>query len=395
MRPDIMRAPTTGWHEVTLGEIADIVGGATPSTQNHSFWNGSIPWCTPTDLTGSRGKYVETTAKGITVAGLESCGARLLPPGAVLLCSRATVGEVRIAKNVVCTSQGLKSLICGDDVLSDFLYYSLLTRIQEIRRTANGSTFLEVGKLDLASIKICVPAREVQRAIVCMLSSVDETLESLERLITKKNDMKRETMRQLLTGEIRLPGFGGEWVGKCLGNVARINRGDIIPSTAIVPGLVPVVGAGIQPEHYHQEANRFEPVITVSASGANAGYVRYWKQSIWASDCCTITTRSWNLHIRYLAYYLEFVQDAIFALQHGGAQPHVYPKDLIGLHIMIPCSAEQKAVMDVLDDIDTEIEALTHLKAKMSGIRQGMMHELFAERVRSGESKSLVPGDAP
>ena len=104
------------WGTTTLGEVADIKNGATPSTQIGAYWNGPIPWCTPTDITATPGKYLLTTERSVTEAGLASCAASLLPVGALLLCSRATIGEIKIAAFPVCTNQGFKSLVCKDDV---------------------------------------------------------------------------------------------------------------------------------------------------------------------------------------------------------------------------------------------------------------------------------------
>ena len=109
------------WEMTTLGEVAEIRNGATPSTQIGAYWNGSIPWCTPTDITATPGKYLLTTERRVTEAGLASCAASLLPVGTLLLCSRATIGEIKIAASPVCTNQGFKSLVCRDDVSNEFL----------------------------------------------------------------------------------------------------------------------------------------------------------------------------------------------------------------------------------------------------------------------------------
>ena len=213
------------WPRMTLGAVADIKTGATPSTQVPQYWNGTIPWCIPTDITGTPGKYLLTTERTITEEGLNSCGASLLPTGSLLLCSRATVGHVKIAASMVCTNQGFKSLICKDGTSNEFLYYLLLTLKSRIIQRATGSTFLEIAKRDVASIEVLVPPLPEQRAIAEALSDVDDLLSTLEELITKKRGIKQAAMQQLLTDKTRLPGFTGVWWTKRLGELGTFSKG--------------------------------------------------------------------------------------------------------------------------------------------------------------------------
>ena len=193
------------WEAKTLGEVADIKNGATPSTQIGAYWNGSIPWCIPTDITATQGKYLLATERHITAEGLASCAASLLPIGALLLCSRATIGEIKIAAFPVCTNQGFKSLVCKDNISNEFLYYLLLTLKPQMMERAIGSTFLEIGKRDVASIELPIPTYAEQSAIAAILSDMDAEIAALERRRDKTRAIKQGMMQQLLTGRIRLP----------------------------------------------------------------------------------------------------------------------------------------------------------------------------------------------
>ena len=192
------------WAEVQLREIARIVSGGTPDTQNASYWNGGVPWCVPTDITKNPGKYLQSTARTITELGLSSSGTNLLPAGALLLCSRATVGEVCIAPTPICTNQGFKSLVCRDGVLNEFLYYLVLTLRPRLIERASGSTFLEISKNAVGSIEVRLPAIEEQREIASALSGMDLEIEVLEERRDKTRAVKQGMMQQLLTGRITL-----------------------------------------------------------------------------------------------------------------------------------------------------------------------------------------------
>ena len=192
------------WRTAPLGEVAGIVSGATPDTMNAAYWDGTVPWCTPTDITSTQGKYLTATDRNITTAGLTSCPASLLPIGALLLCTRATIGEVKIATFAVCTNQGFKSLIPKDCVSNEFLYYLLVTLKPRLTRLATGSTFGEIGKRDIASVEVTLPRLDEQRAIADVLSDMDAEIVALEQRFDKTRAIKQAMMQQLLTGRVRL-----------------------------------------------------------------------------------------------------------------------------------------------------------------------------------------------
>ena len=193
------------WEMAALADVADIRNGGTPSTGFPAYWGGRIPWCVPTDITGSRGKYLVTTTRNITPEGLASCGATLLPVGSLLLCSRATIGEIKIASMPVATNQGFKSMVCAESADNEFLYYRLVTLRERMIDLATGSTFLEIGKRDLANICIDLPPLPEQRAIATILSDMDAEIAALDHRLDKTRALKQGMMQQLLTGSIRLP----------------------------------------------------------------------------------------------------------------------------------------------------------------------------------------------
>jgi type I restriction enzyme S subunit len=112
------------WSWTVASEIAQIIGGGTPSTRDpENFDGGDIPWITPADLTGYREKMIRRGERNITEKGLRECGARVMPTGTVLFSSRAPIGYVAVADNPVATNQGFKSFIPSEAVTSDYLYY--------------------------------------------------------------------------------------------------------------------------------------------------------------------------------------------------------------------------------------------------------------------------------
>ena len=110
--------------EYRVCEIGEVVGGGTPSTDIDEYWNGSIPWISPKDLTGYSSVFISEGENNISEAGLNKSGTRLLPKNTLLFSSRAPIGYVAIAQNPLCTNQGFKSIICNERIVDPlYLYY--------------------------------------------------------------------------------------------------------------------------------------------------------------------------------------------------------------------------------------------------------------------------------
>lgn len=164
---------TDKWPKVALGECCEIISGATPKTGVEEYWDGDISWATPKDLSVLPGVYLESTERSITPSGLRSCAARILPPGSVLLSSRAPIGHVAINRIPVATNQGFKSLVPSGAIDAKYLYYWLRTNRALLESLGNGATFKEVSKGVVASVELPLPPLEEQRWIADVLDRVD------------------------------------------------------------------------------------------------------------------------------------------------------------------------------------------------------------------------------
>jgi type I restriction enzyme S subunit len=225
------------------------------------------------------------------------------------------------------------------------------------------------------------PPLPEQRAIATALSDVDRLLGGLDRIIAKKRDLKQAAMQQLLTGKTRLPGFHGEWEVKRLGDVVKIKKGQLITSSTLKQGDIPVIAGGKQPAYFHAFANRFGRTVTISASGASAGYVALYSESIFASDCSTIS-ESESYCLDFVFFQLLCKQQTIYKAQTGGAQPHIHAKDLNPILFSLPPLPEQTAIAEVLTNMDAELVALEQRRDKTRALKQAMMQELLTGRTR-------------
>lgn len=162
------------------------------------------------------------------------------------------------------------------------------------------------------------------------------------------------------------------WSKKRLGEICSINRGTTITQKQVTQGNIPVVAGGLKPAYYHNQPNRFNTTITVSGSGANAGFVNLWKKPIFASDCSTVEVKDSNLDIFFIYYFLLSKQEYIYKnLRTGAAQPHVYAKDIANIFIDIPPLPIQQKIVSKLDKIFAEIDNLeNNLKNKLIQIKK-------------------------
>ena len=230
-------------------------------------------------------------------------------------------------------------------------------------------------------IYVPVPPLPEQRAIAAALSDVDALLGGLDRLIAKKRDLKQAAMQQLLTGQTRLPGFSAAWEVKRLGEVVQIQKGQLITSSTLKPGDIPVIAGGKHPAYFHATANRSGRTITISASGASAGYVALYDEPIFASDCSTIS-ESQTYCLDFVFYQLLCKQQTIYKAQTGGAQPHIHAKDLNPILFSFSTIPEQTAIAAVLSDMDAELAVLEARRDKTRDLKQAMMQELLTGKTR-------------
>jgi len=187
------------WKRIQLGQVAQIVSGGTPSRNVSAFWNGTHSWVTPGELTKLGGKYISTTLEKISTAGLTSSAATLLPPGTVMVTTRATIGSVALNTVPMSTNQGFKSLIPNSLTDAVYLFYLVRLIAPELIRRASGSTFLEISKKEFETVEVPLPSLPEQRRIAEVLDTLDTVIERTEALVQKLKLARAGLLHDLLT----------------------------------------------------------------------------------------------------------------------------------------------------------------------------------------------------
>ncbi|WP_270985658.1 restriction endonuclease subunit S [Campylobacter helveticus] len=182
-------------------------------------------------------------------------------------------------------------------------------------------------------------------------------LDSIQELESKLDFDNNNTLDfKTLLDSIPTPPPQG-WERVRLGKIEhiQIQKGQSITQKDTQVGNIKVVAGGLDFAYFHNQANRPENTITISASGANAGFVNFWEEAIFASDCTTININS-KVKIKFIYYTLRAMQNDIKALAKGAAQPHVYRDDIEQIKIPLPPLAAQENIIQTIEKLEMRIE---------------------------------------
>lgn len=202
---EICKIPA-GWAVAPVGKLAEVVGGGTPSTKDEAFWNDGLHyWATPKDLSKLATPVLLSSERKITDKGLAQIGSGLLPPGTVLLSSRAPIGYRAITEVPIAINQGFIAMQPNPGVSRLFLLYWAEWAHQEIVSRANGSTFLEISKGSFRPIPVVTPPTSIFGAFDQLLGPIYQRMVCNEREAIALAEQRDTLLPRLLSGEIGVP----------------------------------------------------------------------------------------------------------------------------------------------------------------------------------------------
>ena len=395
-----------GWQAARLGDVVCLVSGGTPSKKREAFWNGAIPWVSAKDMRRFR---LRDTMDHVTPEGLAN-GTRRAPAGTTLLLTRG----MRLLKELpVCVverpmafNQDVKALLPNARIDPRFLPYLILGNEQRLQNLVDlsGHGTGRINSDELRALHIRLPPTHEQRAIAVVLSDVDELIGSLEALIAKKRAIKQAAMQALLTGRTRLPGFGGEWEMRRLGNIGTFSKGRGIKGTDLRE-------TGVRCVRYGELYTRYEnyvakPVSKVpqdiadtalpirrgdlmfAASGETAAEIGICVAYVGSEPTYAggdiIVLRASGQDAVYLAHLLNAPVAARqkTRMAQGDAVVHIRADHLAAIEVSLPPLPEQRAIATILSDMDAEIAALERRLDKTRAVKQGMMQQLLTGSIR-------------
>lgn len=387
------------WEEKRLGDIADIIGGGTPSTETPNYWNGEINWYTPTEIKDGI-KHVFQSNRKISEAGLQNSGASMLPHGTILLTTRASLGDMAISKTPAATNQGFQSLIVKDCVSNEFVYYYQPRIKKHCIKYASGSTFKEISKKNVASCRLFVPSLPEQQKIASFLSLLDQRIEKQQEKISCLEEYKKGLMQKIFSQEIRFKDANGEdypeWEEKRLGDIGVFYRGHsysrddvktrgliVLRSNNIQEGWIDVTDLQFVDKPCRKEILLRDGDIAVCMSNGSKKLVG--KAAIIEGDIqidatvgafCSVY-RSNHLLKRYLFQTIAY-KKSLHLLLAGTNINNLKNNDLAQIKFFVPSdSKEQQKIGQVLSKMDELIIENKELLEQWKLLKKGLLQQMF------------------
>ncbi|MFM0158957.1 restriction endonuclease subunit S [Paraburkholderia sediminicola] len=174
---------------VRLGDVCKVISGSTPKREIAEYWDGTIPWVTPREISRLTSPFLWESAERITEAGFRSCSTAMLPVDSLLLSSRAPIGLLAINKIPVCTNQGFKSLIPSKELNVEYLYHVLKANVSSLQAKGNGATFKELAKPAVENFEIPLPNLDDQIRIAHLLGKVERLIAQRKQYLQQLDDL--------------------------------------------------------------------------------------------------------------------------------------------------------------------------------------------------------------
>ena len=397
---------TDPWEQRKLSDLADIVGGGTPDTNNPDYWDGDIDWYAPAEMEGQR--YAVGSVRKITELGLQKSSAKMLPAHrTVLFTSRAGIGKMAILKRPAATNQGFQSLVLKDG--SDpYFIYSMGDKIKDMAEgVASGSTFLEISGNMLGNLKVMAPTIEEQKEIASFYREIDDLITLHQRKLEKLILIKKTLLEKMFPcegsdiPEIRFSVFTDPWEQRKLLDCLTQPISDGPHETPdLVEEGIPFISVdaivdnkidferkrGYITEEYDLECRKkYSPQrddVYLVKSGSTVGKVAIVETderfNIW-SPLAAMRTNKEILLPKYLYYYLQLddIQDEVSAKSKGGTQPNLSMRILEKFVVRLPDIEEQSKVSSLLTRLDETVTLHQRKLEKLKTLKKSMLEKMF------------------
>lgn len=395
------------WGVVRACEIGNFRGGNGFPLRAQGNNIGDYPFYKVSDMNNEGNEtFMSTSNNWISEQARTELGATAFPKDAIVF---AKVGAAiflerkKILTQPSCIDNNMAAFVPRKDLVN---YRFLHTQFLNIRFGAYvAATALPAlsGNL-IDQMPLLLPPLAEQEAIASALGDADALIESLERLIAKKRDVKQGAMQELLTARRRLPGFNGKWETKRLGEIGVFLKGSGVKKDEAQDGTLPCIRYGeIYTTHEYivrTFCSWISHSVALTATRLQSGDILFagsgeTKEEI--GKCAAfvgseeayaggdiVILRPFNSDSCFLGYYLNSVpinkQKA--SMGQGDAIVHIGTQSLASIAVVLPSPTEQTAIATVLSDMDAELAALEAKLSKARAIKQGMMQELLTGRIR-------------
>lgn len=293
--------------------------------------------------------------------------------GDVVMTTEAPLGEVAQLRDAhVALAQRIITIRGKNDVLDNgYLKYFLQSAEGQgrLRARETGTTVTGIKAAELRELMIPLPDIVQQRKISKVLLDLDEKIYNLTQINHNLEEQAKAIFDDMFPGIT-----DGD---SCVGDIITPKRGKSLLSKDAVPGDVPVIAGGLEPATFHNVSNTIPPVLTISASGANAGYVSLWTIPVWSSDSSFIdSSMTGNVYFWYVL--LKKRQKEIFDAQTGSAQPHIYPQHIAQMSLANISKQDIEAFTSTVKPIFDTIGENKKQNSRLAQLRDTLLPKLMS-----------------
>jgi type I restriction enzyme S subunit len=399
-----------GWEKSTVGSIAKVTSGGTPSRKNDSYWNGDIPWVTTSEV---KFGVIADTEQKITKQGLDNSSAKLFPKDTILMAMYGqgkTRGQVAKLGIEASTNQACAALLLNKEHDVEYYYQYLISQYDNIRELANSGGQQNLSAGIIKDISVPVPPLPEQRKIAQILSTWDRGIATTEKLIGASKQQKKALMQQLLTGKKRLvdpetgKAFEGEWkeveLSHFFDRVTEKNKGQ---STNVV--TISAQHGLIRQEEFFKKSVASETldnyfILRKGQFAYNKSYSngypmgaikrlnRYEDAVVTSLYICFELKNEQLASSCFMEQYFEsgLLNRGLTKVAAEGGRAHgllnVKPSDFMALAITAPQLNEQQKIASVLTAADKEIELLEAKLVHFKQEKKALMQQLLTGKRR-------------
>ena len=363
---------------VKLEELASVKGGKRlPKGVNLITTPNSHPYIRVRDLNNRHTLELDADFEYVDDETQKSIARYIVDRGDIVLSIVGTIGLVAIVGDSLHhanLTENCVKLTQLNGVNRDYLYYFLKSELgqAEIAKGTVGAVQAKLPIKNIQAIEVVLPSLEQQEKIASILAAIDYKIEANEKI----NDNLQQQALAIFDSMFSNVYTSSE---RTIGDYIVPKRGKPLLSKDAIAGDVPVVAGGLEPSTYHNVANTFAPVITISASGANAGFVNLWDIPVWSSDSSFIDF-SVTEGVYFWFALLKKYQKKIFDAQTGSAQAHIYPQHIAALPIG-DISAQQ--ILEYHRFVMPMFSTIGHNKKE--NLRLGSLRDALLPRLMSGD----------
>ena len=380
---------STKWNSGTISDIAEVVMGQSPPGSSYNMEGNGIGLINgPTEFTNKYPIVKQWTTKPT----------KLCKPGDILLCVRgSSTGRMNISDSIYCIGRGVASISgkVGKGV-TEFLYYLLDFKIDQLLRKTAGSTFPNLSSNEIKGLNISIPPIDEQLKISSILSVWDKEIKLKEKLIEQKKEQKKGLMQKLLTGKIRVPGRGGKVNKiKLKGLIKEINERNTKNSISNVLSVTNSNGFILQSEQFgrqiaSKDLSNYKIVrkgqFAYNPSRVNVGSIDLLKKfdvGILSPMYVIFETFEEKLLPNYLYHFLKsnLFLNQLDGLLQGSVRQSLNFKSLEQVKLFVPDLNEQREISELLNKFDEQLRLLQLELDNLQEQKKGLMQILLTGKV--------------